>query len=380
MPNNITNVKEGTSENARAAKGAQNATTEQPKKIQWRYPSGVIHEYMDYLAITIFDYDVYKDRGFQLPGLVINNNGTTTAIDASNIEAVTKDENNAGLIEFDLSSLNSLRGITNRTIRKGQKRATDKKYIYLPIPQQISDNVSVAWGEDTLNPAQAAAVGLGANVAQKPVATAKAYISAFKKGMGGSISPGLQSALNTAIGGQAANAFGANVSPEALITRATGQILQSNLELLFGGPSLRTFPFTYDFAPRDETEAQECMEIIRELKIAMSARSGAPTPGVPGDIGGGTGGLFIKSPRVFLLQYKSGDRTHPFLNKFKLCALTDLQVNYTGSGTYATYAGRLKAPVHMIISMTFKELNPIYAEDQLSGYAAGTDNVGGVGF
>ena len=32
MPNNITNVKEGTSENARAAKGAQNATTEQPKK------------------------------------------------------------------------------------------------------------------------------------------------------------------------------------------------------------------------------------------------------------------------------------------------------------------------------------------------------------
>ena len=198
--------------------------------------------------------------------------------------------------------------------------------------------------------------------------------------MGGSISPGLQSALNTAIGGQAANAFGANVSPEALITRATGQILQSNLELLFGGPSLRTFPFTYDFAPRDETEAQECMEIIRELKIAMSARSGATTPGVPGDIAGGTGGLFIKSPRVFLLQYKSGDRTHPFLNKFKLCALTDLQVNYTGSGTYATYAGRLKAPVHMIVSMTFKELNPIYAEDQLSGYAAGTDNVGGVGF
>ena len=92
MPNNITNVKEGTSENARAAKGAQNATTEQPKKIQWRYPSGVIHEYMDYLAITIFDYDVYKDRGFQLPGLVLNNNGTKTAIDASNIEDATKAE------------------------------------------------------------------------------------------------------------------------------------------------------------------------------------------------------------------------------------------------------------------------------------------------
>ena len=40
-----------------------------------------------------------------------------------------------------------------------------------------------------------------------------------------------------------------------LISRASGQIFQSNLELLFSGVALRTFPFVFDFAPRNELES-----------------------------------------------------------------------------------------------------------------------------
>ena len=64
---------------------------------------------------------------------------------------------------------------------------------------------------------------------------------------------------------------------------------------------------------------------------------------------------------LFLLRYLSGGRQHPFLNVFKPCALSALSVNYTGNGNYATYEDG--TPIHIKMQMTFKETNPIYAED-----------------
>ena len=75
----------------------------------------------------------------------------------------------------------------------------------------------------------------------------------------------------------------------------------------------------------------------------------------------GTSGLFIKSPNVFQLGYKTGGESHKFLHKFKPMALKNMGVNYTGSGTYATYEDT--TPIHMQLTLSFQELNPIYAED-----------------
>ena len=62
-----------------------------------------------------------------------------------------------------------------------------------------------------------------------------------------------------------------------------------------------------------------------------------------------------------------GSKAHPFLHKFKPCFLTDMSVNYTGDGTFATYgsAGEAAAgtPVSMIMDLSFKELEPIYSGD-----------------
>jgi hypothetical protein len=66
----------------------------------------------------------------------------------------------------------------------------------------------------------------------------------------------------------------------------------------------------------------------------------------------------------------SGGRRHPYLNRFKICALGNITVNYTGSGTYATYSDA--TPVHMTMTLTFQELTPIYAED----YETGTGSEG----
>ena len=80
--------------------------------------------------------------------------------------------------------------------------------------------------------------------------------------------------------------------PQSLITSSSGQILQSNLELLFSGVTLRSFPFTFDFTPREPAEAEMVKKIIRVLKSNLFPRRKA--------------GPFINSPDLFQLEYVAG--------------------------------------------------------------------------
>jgi len=301
----------------------------------YRYPLGMIDSRTDHLLIKIFEQIRSED--------VFGIQSTKTIKDIVAIPQLSDEFNTVGGKEDQLKN----------TIA----------YITLPIPQQISDSLTVSYAEDTLNPLQIA--GLNAiNTATKNgiVETAKIVGDLINKENLPGLSDGTIKAVTTALSGRAINQLGANVNPQALVTRSTGQILQSNLELLFSGVTLRAFPFSFDFTPRDSREGEMVKQIIRVLKKSM-----APKGGSPGD----RNGLFIGSPSLFQLEYKTGNAAHPFLNRFKVCALTDLQVNYTASGTYATYGDG--TPVHINVAMQFKEINPVYAEDY-------KDELGGVGF
>ena len=228
-------------------------------------------------------------------------------------------------------------------------------YITLPIPQNITDSTSVTWGEDKIDPFGAAAVAVAAGGITDPVEAGKKSIEAIKNYVT-NLDQNTLSSFNTSVAAQAVSALGANVSAQGLLTRSTGQVLNSNLELLFQGVNLRSFPFTFEFAPRSEAEAYQVKQIIRTFKQSMSPRSGGAGSGTNTNAG-----LFVSSPKVFQLEYKSGNNSHPFLNVFKPCALSDISINYTGSNTYTTYADG--TPVHITMSLTFKEINPVYFED-----------------
>ena len=238
-----------------------------------------------------------------------------------------------------------------------------KYMIELPIPQELTDSNSVTWGEDRINALEMAALevaqgvmateGVGENAAQ----LANAAVTALNTGI--SI-PGLdsdtQGAVRAAISGAAVGALGSNVSAKSVIARSTGQIMNNNLELLFQGVNLRSFPFTITFSPRDDRESRMVKDIIRRLKQSMAPKIGDKAAGA-------AGGIFLKSPDVFQLKYLKDGHDHPFLNSFKLAALTGMTVNYTNAGTYTTYEDG--TPVNLRMSLTFKELNPIYAEDYM---------------
>ena len=261
---------------------------------------------------------------------------------------------------------------TDANSRMGNSSNRLMKYlIELPIPQDLTDSNSITWGDDRVNAVELAGLAVAQNAMAGSVGdiartSAQAAVTALQTGIE---IPGLnadtQSAVQAALSGAAIGALGSNVSPQSVISRSTGQILNNNLELLFKGVNLRSFPYSITFSPRGPTEANVVKQIIRRLKASMATKAG--------EFNGSAQGIFIKSPDVFQLRFLKDDTDHPFLHAFKLCALTGMSVNYTNAGTYTSYEDG--TPVNIRMSLTFKELNPIYHEDYQ------TDGAGpGVGY
>jgi len=299
-----------------------------------RYPSTKLDKSDDYLKIEIFD--------FTPPGL-----GFASRPDGKQLLRLRTSD------EAQKTGLNDLKGT-----------------IILPIPEGIVDSNSASWEAGGLNP-----------IAQGIVAASNAFLSGAEKNadviesagaMLGTVSgmvktvletngPSAQKIISGYTAGLVANAL-AGSSVGAVVGRSNGIALNPNQQLLFNSTVGRTFQFGWDIVPRNKKESDEVKEIIRTLKINMAAtRDSTKT----------VSGVFLKSPRVFKLQYMHGAGPHPFLNRFKIMALTGMAVNYTGSNTYATYDDG--TPVHMQLTLGFSELTAIYSGDY-------TEEVGGVGY
>ena len=278
---------------------------------------------------------------------------------------------------FDRSTVGNLSGEeandrygqhSNKYYTGGQDTETNF-YVELPIPKQVNDGNAVTWNANSMNMFTLAGLDFASGLMNKPGETLNKSQQMLTDMIGssnldgiGTDSQTIQNSIRASIAGVAINQFGANVTPNTVMSRALGKILNSNKELLFDGVTLREFKFDFTFTPRSVDEGSRAKQIIRQLKRSMAPKTGAESGGR---------GLYLSSPDLFLLRYLSGGDDHPFLNSFKACALTNLSVNYTGAGTYSTYGD--STPVHMKVSMVFKETNPIYDEDY--------DNVSkGVGF
>lgn len=231
-----------------------------------------------------------------------------------------------------------------------------KGTIILPINGQIVDNSSVDYGDNTLNALEAfvASTAFTAVAGEVSEGSVGSQLKAAFKNLNVN-----EAALKEIIGSAAAakglNAIsGTNQTANSIASRLSGTILNPNLELLFKGPQLRNFPFTYLFLPREKDEANQVIGIIRTLKENM-------TPRIQSN-------FFLKSPNVFSVEYLKGGTPHPYLNRIKLCALRSCNVEYAPLGTYATFPDGMPHAVRM--TLQFTELDPVYSEDY--GEAAGT--------
>jgi len=310
-----------------------------------RYPKDRIDDSdMDYLRIKIAEYRAPFGGSNLLDGI--------EDVQFSSVEGKESEVTRYGIKTSGFKAISEATG--SNANRKNLK--DPKHMIVLPIPQQLSDISAIDWTDGKLNPIEAYGLAATSTIIQeggRGIANAAQAAKDIVAQLGSSIGsaandPNIQNALVAAISGQAVGALGGNVSGSSIVARATGQVFNPNLELLFNGVNLRVFPFTFEFFPRNREEGEEVRQILRLLKYSM----------VPSR---GDQGIFIKAPYVFQLEYMKGRHPHPFLNRFQPMALTNMSVNYTGSNNYSTFYDG--TPTHIRLELLFKELNPVYKDD-----------------
>ena len=335
----------------KATNGDKKPKNKKAKIKSYRYPYDRIENDMDYLRIKIAQYRAPLADGFP--------------DDIAELNIVKDDKGKVSTAK--LKGRDTVYGVKTSGLKKiaestgsRSNRASLKKPIYqmvLPIPQQISDISAIDWTDGKMNPLEAYGLAATSTIIQKggtgAIDAGKAAVD-FLSQVGGDLqtasgNANIKDALIAAISGQAIGALGGNVSGNQIISRATGQVLNPNLELLFNGVNLRVFPFTFEFFPRNRNEAVEVRNIIKALKYSMLPSKN------------GSEGVFISAPYIFQLEYMKGNKKHPFLNHFLPMALTNMSLSYTGSNTYSTFYDG--SPTHIKMDLVFKELNPIYKED-----------------
>ena len=229
--------------------------------------------------------------------------------------------------------------------------------VTLPITTGIKDSNMVDWGKATMNPLQAFKASAAMNVAasaKEGEDIGEAFGKEVKKGQAAIQDKDVQSALATMIAGKAAQTQG-------LLSRASGAVANPNLELLFNGPGLRAFDFTFQMSPRDAHEAAEVRSIINFFKQGMSVKTTSTN-------------VFLKAPNYFEISYVTFNSAgkmmkHPSINIIKTCALLTCSVDYTPNNTYMTYSDAARSMVSYTMNLQFGELDPIYESDYYTGLA-----------
>jgi hypothetical protein len=263
--------------------------------------------------------------------------------------------------------------------------------VILPMPNKVVDQNAVSWSGDNMN---TISMGVGGYAYQNPggalvgQAAGQAGFAAAELALKTKLPPELKSAfiqaltvsaaggtdiLNRAdmraiIASLLAKGAGFDIPPETILSRGYGVVPNSNLELLFNGPTLRGFTFGYRMTPRSDKEAANVRRIIRFFKQGMAARK------MTGQAGQGS--AFLKSPNVFKLKYKSAGKSIPGVNKFKICALTQFGVDYTPESQWTAYEDPLSPgqPVSVVMNLQFNELEPVYESDYQPSIFGGLTN------
>ena len=259
-----------------------------------------------------------------------------------------------------LSYLNGLR-----------RNSNIKKFIgitKMPIPNNLTFSNGVSWGDSKLNSVQAAAFfsafgGITKAIGNNDITGGIGELGKDVSQLLGSVKDGALGAgepanlaLSSFLAQFALGRAGLNVDGNAALTRGTGAAINPNLELLFNGPKLRNFTFSFQFAPNDELDASIMRRIQKFFKMGMSPVRNSDNL------------VFLGSPNVFRLRYRTQEKTRiKGLPMHKICALTQCEVNYAPDNVYQSYEDSAagSSPVRTVMTLNFTELTPIFQDDYL---------------
>lgn len=231
----------------------------------------------------------------------------------------------------------------------GERNTKDRLgSIILPIQPSISDNNAVDWNGLGVDPIGMVLTNASLNLmsVSSQADVSKMIDDAIAAGNKTLNNDNVKKAIKLYFAQKAAGV-------EGMLSRVAGAVVNPNLELLFQGPTLRPFNFTFRLSPRDSTEATTVRKIIRVFKQYSAA-------------GTDSSGLFLTAPNVFNISYHNKgnrDSNHPSLNRIKTCALKSVSVDYTPDGSYMTFNDDSSTMTSYNLTLQFQELEPVTTSD-----------------
>ncbi len=150
-------------------------------------------------------------------------------------------------------------------------------------------------------------------------------------------------------------AAGANINLNQALGTITGTVLNPNVELAYEAPKLRNFSLKFKLVPRLGDESKIIRSICNTFKKSMLPSFGGQALGFP------EAGNLLTIPDLCQVSFMYGSALHPYLPKYKLCGITDVNINYTAAGAYATYGDG--APVATELTISFLETKLIFAQE-----------------
>lgn len=246
--------------------------------------------------------------------------------------------------------------------------------VQLPMPNNISEENNTGWGDDSLSTIAAGMMGSVSGVIENVMdAQFSAAFDDFKEAVGKVGSDPIRTRLERYLTAQAAASVlkfgGVQIDPEAYLTRATGTVINPNVELLFNGPKLRQFAFQFKMTPRSQKEAVHIRSIIKFFKKGMAPRRSKNAAEF----------IFLGTPNVFRIRYVANrDNEMGSIGKIKTCALNSCGINYTPDGSYASFDDSIvgSQPIAVTMQLGFTELTPIYSDEYDSSLTTvGPENI-----
>lgn len=281
----------------------------------------------------------------------------------------------ANSINQDVGAFGLKAGVPYCTLRFGKyerpKPFTSSNLTYdllvaLPLPNELQDQTGVDYSEKSLE-----TVGdlFNGNFNTSAVAAAALRHSGgvaqgAMQGMAGALSK--FGALSGALGGVAGNAA-ASLLPAEQITSAiqqqSGLAPNPNPSLMFEGPQLREFTYSWTFMPDNKTESENLRKFITNVKARV----------LPKVTSGLSPVLFY--PHMVQMNFypwdKSGSGSNPWgwgtdtIIKIKKCVVKSFNVSYTPANVPAFFDGNPNAPHPVAITCTIqlKELEYMLSND-----------------
>ena len=240
--------------------------------------------------------------------------------------------------------------------------------VLLPMPK-VADVNGVEWGNSELTISGLAALGLARGASEGGLSgilgTGKDAIAKLKDEealndlrdsgttniAGSNVSEFTKALKAQTLSGLAGILPGVNLDADTFLARTSGRVLNPNAEVLFQGPVIRDFAFSFIMIARSEKEGAEIRKILRFLKEGMAPKFRSTA--------------FLENPDVFLLEYRNKGGVLKTVNRFNPggLALQTMSVDYAPNGYWSAY--RDSQPVALKLNLSFKELRPIYQGDQL---------------